>query len=301
VRVLSAHKKPINCAAFAPDGTQLAEVADGRVRVWNVAAGAVAHTFDVKHWSSKRMRLCFSPDGTRLAVTCAGVALIDLADGTQRRIRSDFSLYDVACSPGGQVLGHSYTYHRWDAATGKALPRLKLSRESDRLLIGMCTASAFNRDGTRLAVARNVSHRTKYSWRRGQQILVCDSATGAVVAPLELAHPEATRIAFSPGGAHLAAACGRALRVWALSTGELVAEHRPDKRSFSALAFSPDGRYLATVSKDQTTRFWEVGAWDVTKTFEWNAGRLIDVAFAPDGTIAAVSSDKGQIVLFDVD
>ena len=310
MRVLSAHKKPINCVAFAPDGTRLAEVADGRVRVWNVASGAVAHTFDVKHWFSTRMRLCFSPDGTRLAVTCAGVALIDLAAGTQRRLRSDFSLWDVAFAPGGQVLGHSYTYHRWDAATAKSLPRLKLPRDSDRLLIGTYTAVAFNRDGTRIAVARNCSHRIKEQWRVGQQILVCDSATGAVVATLILPPPEAARIAFSPAGAHLAAACGRALRVWTLSTGELVAEHRPDKRSFSALAFSPDGRYLATVSKDSAVRLWEVPSakpegiadtWDAAKTFEWNAGKLSDVAFAPDGATAAVASNTGKIVLFDVD
>ena len=67
------------------------------------------------------------------------------------------------------------------------------------------------------------------------------------------------------------------------------------------IAFFPDGRHLATVSKDRTTRFWPTAGWGDAKTYDWDVGKLLDVTFAPDGATAAVSSDTGKVVLFDVD
>lgn len=80
-----------------------------------------------------------------------------------------------------------------------------------------------------------------------------------------------------------------------------MAEIKVGKLHFMTAAFSPCGRFLGTVSKDRTTRFWRVNAWDSMTTFDWNIGKLLVLAFAPDGMTAAVASDTGKILLFDMD
>ena len=48
-------------------------------------------------------------------------------------------------------------------------------------------------------------------------------------------------------------------RVWASSTGELVAELRGHASGVESLGFSASGRYVATVGGDLTLRLWDLG------------------------------------------
>lgn len=107
----------------------------------------------------------------------------------------------------------------------------------------------------------------------------------------------------SPDGRHLAAARDDTVRVWAVDH-----LHRPPrvltnatKKAITALAFHPAGRHLATASNDCRVTLWDAEAWQPAHVFRWQAGRARSVAFAPDGLVAAVGTDTGAVVLFDVD
>jgi WD40 repeat protein/transcriptional regulator with XRE-family HTH domain len=47
--------------------------------------------------------------------------------------------------------------------------------------------------------------------------------------------------------------------------------------------FSPDGKYLATGSKDNTIRLWSLTSGQTVRTFSTNTGEVGEVAFSPDG------------------
>ena len=59
------------------------------------------------------------------------------------------------------------------------------------------------------------------------------------------------------------------------------------------VAFSPDGRLLATTSIDKTARLWDPATGDCLRTLAGHTDRVRGVAFSPDGRLlATTSSDK---------
>lgn len=67
------------------------------------------------------------------------------------------------------------------------------------------------------------------------------------------------------------------------------------------ISFHPSGRLFATAGNSGMVSFYDTATWKVAKTFDWKIGKLRCVAFSPDGALAAVGSDKGQVVVWDVD
>src|SRR6185295_3800068 len=66
--------------------------------------------------------------------------------------------------------------------------------------------------------------------------------------------------AFSPDSKQFAAAEGSRLRIWATSSGKRLWESPLLDRQITALAFSPDGKRLATALQDSTILIWDVGS-----------------------------------------
>ncbi|MCP4816943.1 MAG: hypothetical protein GY888_30890, partial [Planctomycetaceae bacterium] len=71
--------------------------------------------------------------------------------------------------------------------------------------------------------------------------------------------------------------------------------------SVMSVAFCPDGKTLATASRDKTVKLWDVATGKESATHQGHEGMVYSVAFSPDGkTLASVSGDK-TVKLWDVD
>jgi WD40 repeat protein len=65
------------------------------------------------------------------------------------------------------------------------------------------------------------------------------------------------------------------------------------------VAFSPDGRLLATASIDRTARLWDPATGECVRTLTGHAEAVHGVAFSPDGRLLATASDDRTAKIWD--
>ena len=70
--------------------------------------------------------------------------------------------------------------------------------------------------------------------------------------------------------------------------------HKRGTKHFQGIAFTADGRFLATVSNDETVAFGNA-PWQEYTTFTWNIGKLLNIAFAPDGMRRRQRATRGEL------
>ncbi|KAK4102531.1 WD40 repeat-like protein [Parathielavia hyrcaniae] len=68
----------------------------------------------------------------------------------------------------------------------------------------------------------------------------------------------------------------------------------------TAVAFSPDGKTLASASNDKTVRLWEVATGAPRATLEGHGDPVSAVAFSPDGKTLASASNDNTVRLWEV-
>jgi WD40 repeat protein/transcriptional regulator with XRE-family HTH domain len=115
---------------------------------------------------------------------------------------------------------------------------------------------------------------------------------------------EANNIKLNNGDANLVALLAiRSLQMQYTSSGDAVLtsltaleapplELRGHTDKVFGVAFSPDGKYLASGSGDGTARLWELATGETIHIFEGRAGEVGEVQFSPDGKYLAVSSTE---------
>jgi WD40 repeat protein len=114
-------------------------------------------------------------------------------------------------------------------------------------------------------------------------------------------HPDPVReVTFSPDGKLLASADAKGrVRVWEVDTGALRRAF-PEKTG-TALAFSPDSKFLATAGTDRDTGTLQV--WSVDDGKQWLSVKRAwygPLAFTPDG-LGLACSDGTEVVLVNAD
>lgn len=94
---------------------------------------------------------------------------------------------------------------------------------------------------------------------------------------------------------------GGTVVVWDTATGRELTRLPAHSQTVEALAFSPDGAYLATGSTDKTVRVWDWRTGQLVHTMADAQGPIRVVAFSPDGRTLAIAGDDRTVRLWRTD
>jgi WD40 repeat protein/serine/threonine protein kinase len=204
-------------------------------------------------------------------------------------LRDKTEIYSVAFSPDGERLasaGGNGLVKIWNSRTGQVIQTLTAHS-------GFVCSVAFHPDGKHLA-----------SIGADEQVKVWDLATGLAVFTERCGavhmFGSAYAVALSPDGRRLAAGSDGAVKVWDWENSQLVrtfAEHRQLPTNVAVatnyrfnVAFSPDGRRLASGNWLGSLKLWDIEAGRESPRSLLEKGQVISaLAFSRDGRLATAT------------
>jgi WD40 repeat protein len=268
---------------FSPDGTRLASGDAGNtVKLWDVASGREllslgGHQGGVNGGG-------FSPDG-KVLVSADGSSALRLWSGARRRELFNWS-FDHMPPTAAWDLGRPGTFF-----PGWGL--LAWSCDGRLASIDVSGSQAVLRDprtGRRLFA---VGPESPFYFLRDDP----GSGRGGNLVGRSLA--------FRPDGRELALGLGAFLwgeiEVWDLARRSR--RHRLVGLGNwpVGLAYSPDGRRLASANHDRTASVWDMDSGKRLVTFREHGARVNGVAFSPDGRRLATCGDDGRVFVWEAD
>jgi WD40 repeat protein len=281
----------IKAVRFRPGESQVMTVhLAGRATLWNLAdlrgLGSLfvdAQLWDIDVSADGRYAALAAVDGVcRVFDLTTGelVHALDAAPETPRAGGELTPVVSVCFSPTGRALATAGKFGHcrlWDLSTDAVATRLDGHTE-------VVMDVAFSPDGNRVATASDDG-----SWR------LWDAATGTQVLqrPSSLSNDRQAEAARAPmcvtfNGEGTRIAVGRRDRIVEVadaSSGELEMTLAGHGGGVWGVAFSPDGRRLASASYDRTICLWDVGREGrVHTTIHAHADAVAALAFSRDGT-----------------
>jgi WD40 repeat protein len=231
-------------------------------------------------------RLVFTPDGTKLAARCVNNKLCIWLVASGKCMHTIDADNDAMALAASNKLVACNAHHApshiqlWDVTTGLGVRRLSGHT-------GIVYVLAFSADGTQLFSAEYSGAICVWASHSGERLASIDgikySGACLAVAPnfQQFASTQST------GVIHLLAFDGQHRMLYGHSAEVL------------ALAYSPDGGVLVSMSRDVTMRAWAAGSGEMLAVVKLPTKWMSSMHFSPDGATLITSERDDGIFIWD--
>ena len=282
---------PYNPESFSADGKRLAVLDQqrGALVFMNSATRLPESELVLEHWPSRggaRVALSSDQNVVAEAIGSGTVVLYDTRTKRATEFQSSGSaIFDLALSPDGrQLVTSGFGPSRW----------WDLTTQTNVVFVDGMRRALFSPDGRTLLVLTRSGHAELWdSAKRSLRLVFGEKSSFGPGA------------AFSPNGRVLAIASDplsseQMINLWDTTNGQLLGSCVGHKQGIVGVAFSADGRTLASVSHDSTLKLWNTASFQQMLDFTVPGG-VGSPVFSPDGTllVAAGSPQQGGIHLFN--
>jgi WD40 repeat protein len=257
---LAGQNGSTNDAQWSPDGQWIATTGprDKPVCIWKWPGGELARTLE--ELPANGYYLAWSPDGKRLAIAT-----------------------------------ESNAFSVWDTASWEQVWEIPISSS------GWLYVQGWSPDGKRLAASgAPASFSAAYT-------ALLDAETGQELAHLDDDQPGYMHLrsqSWSPQGDRLVTGAllfdgsKSPARVWDAASGEVLLKLPEQEGSTTMGVYSPDGRYIATISGSGLVRVWDAESGQPVSPEVNLADQVLDIHWSPNGArIVVGATSKGVIVL----
>jgi WD40 repeat protein len=296
MQILEGHEGVVHALSFSPDGETLVSAGrDGSLRRWE----AWGNCTEQSRSGTPVHSLAWSSDGRWLA-TGGSDGSISVWDGCGE------SLHASRPGTGGIITGLSFLSGDETLIFTKGLDANQPADLSESIRIWDFLSDKVRQlpvdviKGEPIRALAALPEKRLRAWAGQSNTLTIWNSQKCDAARLTL-KSLVRNIAFTPDGSRLAVTADWKVVVFDVERKQECLNLTGHKGVVSALAYTPDGRYLISGSWDKTVKLWEASTGREVASFEWPVGRVYALAVAPDGLRAAAAGDASTIVIWDVD
>jgi len=281
------HNGDIRLLSFTPDGKGLLSLgADQTFRQWEVATGK-------EEWR-------FAKNGLGLLVP--GDSFLQQGSNGFGRWVARSMFVQASCSADGKLLAVADSNNAvivLDTMTGKQVRKIELKTD--------CHAITLSRDGKLLAICENAQEESV--------VRLWEVANGNELVALKVGlFRVVTKLVFSNDSKMVAGILnGDWIRVWNVTNGKRVRLYVhekgiqrggllnpfPNAAVIKDIAFSHDGRLLASAGSDRTVHVWETNSEEELRSF-FHDSEFSAVAFTQDGNCIVAGDQRRNLHIWNL-